>query len=204
MDSASLQSSPRTILVALADLADADGLKTSIATALTAQVYSGAALNGALANPGPAVLDAPPSGKGPRFFSVTTTTDAATYNTTDPIVVTGKYGGVAVTENILLTQAGGNETVLGNQPFDEVTSIAVPAQLTTDGAFTFGVSGVACKGPGGRQHPYRQVQAIGAGNLHVGYTGGFHDTIPMTDGQKETIEPVRIYADSTCGVRLYL
>ena len=194
-----IQPSPRThTFTAAADLADADALKTSIATSVTAQTYAGATLNGVAANPGPAVLDPP------RFFSVATSTQAATYNTTDPIVVTGTYGGQTVTENVTLANAGGNESKVGNQPFDTIVSVATPAQLTTNGAFTFGLSGVACKKPNGNLHPYRQVRAIGAGNLKVGYSGGFTDTFAMTDGEKDTIEPVRIYAvGTTVGVKLY-
>lgn len=190
------RSSPRTKTFATAaELADADAIKTLVATALTAQSYSGAALNGALANPGPAVFDPP------RFVSVTTTTDAATYNTTDPIVVTGTRNGEVVTESLVLTQAGGNETVIGDQPFDTVTQIDIPAQLTVNGEFTFGVSGVAERKP---NQPYRQVRAIGAGNLHVGYAGGVEDTFAMADGEKDPILAERIYASgTTCGVKLY-
>lgn len=194
-----IQSSPRTHSFATAaDLADADGIKTSVATDDEAASYSGAALNGAFANPGPAEFDPP------RFFSVSTTTDAATYNTTDPIVVTGTYGGEDVTEEIMLTQAGGNETVIGNQPFDSISQIDVPAQLTTDGAFTFGVSGIAAKKKYGKIHPFRQVRAIGAGNLKLGFTGGFTDTLVLADAEKDQVEPLRVYAvGTTCGVRLY-
>lgn len=191
-------SSPRTYtFAAAADLADADGIKTLVATALTAASYDGADFNGAL-GAGP-IAFAPP-----RYPSVTTTADAATYNTTDPIVFTGTRGGRPATVEILLTQAGGNETVIATEPLDTLETIDVPAQLTVNGEFTFGWSGIACKKHADVEHPFRQVRAMGAGNLHVGYIGGAEDTFAMTDGEKDAIEVRRIYAtNTTCGVKLY-
>lgn len=185
-----------------AALADGDALKASIATDnAAAHTYSGTALDGALANPGPAVFDPP------RFVSVTTSAEAACYRTgaSYPIVFTGMRGGETVTESLLLTQAGGNETIIGNQPFDRVTSIAVPIQLKATGAFTFGVHGVACKATAKTQLPFRQVRAVGAGSLKVGFAGGTTDTLTLADAEKDAIEVVRVYGASatTCGVRIY-
>ncbi len=152
---------------------DADGIKTLVATSLSAQTYSGAALNGALANPGPAVIDLPMS------VTVTTTTDANTYNTSAPIVITGTDGrGNVITENLLLTAAGGNETIAGVLGFATVTSIAIPAQLTTNGEFTFGVLNTVLDPPG-----RRIVGGTTAGVVSLKWAGNKTDLHPIVQGQ---------------------
>lgn len=153
---------------------DADGLKLSVATSLTAVTYSAATLDGALANPGPAAIDLPMN------VSVTTTTDAATYNTTDPIVVTGtNFYGEVITESLLLTEAGGNETIVGTKGFATVVSIAVPAQLTTDGAFTFGVLDTVLDTMDGAAQRVTNGHATVAGNVAIVDDGGKASTVPL-------------------------
>jgi len=197
----STQSSPRTLNYTNSDgsLYDLDGIKQSIATDNTqANTYSAAALNGALANPGPASLDPP------RYASVTTTAAGATYKTgaSFPIVFTGTYAGETVTESLLLTQAGGNETIVGNQPFDTIVSIAVPQQDGAGGTFKFGVSGVACKKSNGFHRPYRQltVNTGAGGSVKVGY--GSHsprwsDTLTFIGGATKAVAPFRVFAVGT-------
>src|SRR5574337_1095199 len=125
-----LYSSPSTSSFA-STWVDADAIKTSVATVASAVSYSGAALNGAV---GAGAIT--PT----KTISVTSSVSAATYNTTDPIVITGtNERGEVITDSLLLTAAGGNETIGGKHAFKTVTKIDVPAQLGTGGAFTFGI-----------------------------------------------------------------
>lgn len=194
-----LSSSPKTITKAASDgnLWDTDALKTSVATDdAAAHTYSGAALDGAAANPGPAVLSPP------RFFSVSTTTDAATYNTTDPIVVTGTYDGQVVTEELTLTQAGGNEYLVGDQPFDTIESVYVPIQLTTNGAFTFGLDGYAAGKVNGQQQFFRQIRANAAGNVKLGFRDGTTDIRPCQAYEHDPVAPIRVYGSPSTNVEV--
>jgi hypothetical protein len=193
-----------------AQTADADGIKTSVATATTAQNYSGAALNGALVTSNVAY---------PRFASklgiasyptVTSSSVVGAYTAASTIVFTGTYNGVAVTRTATLTQANGNETQFADGPMDSVTSIAVAAQADTDGAFTFGFSGLCPAGDGagtaaGTVGRIRQwwVSAASTGNVHVGYSDGSDDTVPLIAGQMLEAYPVRIYADTAVTVTVY-
>jgi hypothetical protein len=110
--------------------ADADAIITSFATTTSPDTRSGAELNGII---GAGEMDPP------RGITISTTSDAATYNTTDPIVITGTFQGAVQTAEITLTQANGNETIETGKTFSTITSVAFPAQLTTNGAFTVGV-----------------------------------------------------------------
>lgn len=112
------------------DNADPDAIKTSIATSTSLQTYTGAALNGAVGSG--TVIAA-------RLVSVTTAAAALAYNVTDPIVVTGTLdNGITFVDYITLTNTNGGETVTSSWNFATVTSIEVPAQLLTTGAFQFG------------------------------------------------------------------
>lgn len=183
----------RRVKVYAASPTDADGIKTTVATSLTAATYSGAALNGALANPGPAVIDLPMN------VSVTTTSDAATYNTTSPIVVTGTdFDGNTITDSLLLTQANGNETISGTKGFATVVSIAVPAQLTVDGAFTFGVLDTVLTTPLGRARRCENGHASTAGNLAIIDDGGKASTVPLAaGGQLDAFVQKIVWASTT-------
>jgi hypothetical protein len=209
MQSASVSPSPRTVTIdnPSTDLADADGIKTSVGTETTAQTYTGADLDGANANPGPALPAPGGYADLTQYPSVTTTTQANAYNTTDPIVFVGTFGGIAVERSALLTAAGGNETIVADGPIEQVSEVRVPAQLLDTGTFTFGLSGI---GPFGRargeivqSEPWRTMQCTVAGTLHVQYAGGYDDTIPASAGESYPSEPIRIYADSTAEFILY-
>jgi hypothetical protein len=176
-------------------IADPDGLKTTIATNVANQNYSGVALNGAEA----ALLLA---GSGPaRTLSVTTTASAATYRTgaSFPIVVTGVYKGAVVTENLLLTQANGNETIIGAQVFDKVTSIAVPGQVDALGAFTFGVQDIC----GLAGEPFRGVKAHANGTLELEYQGALLDSLPVVAHAVESCLPVKILRTTAVAITAY-
>jgi hypothetical protein len=134
----------------------------------------------------------------PRYVSVTTSASGATYNTTDGIVFAGKRGGVDVSETLMLTDAAGNETIVGNQAFDQITSITVPAQLGGGGAFTFGVSGIAARlDEAGDAIPYRAIRAGAAGNARIGYQVGAADTLPMGAGETAMVLVERLYGALT-------
>jgi hypothetical protein len=199
--STALASQRSTTFLTAASLADADAFKTLIATdPAAAHTYSAADLNGALANPGP-VTDL--KMLVPRFPTVTTTADAATYNTTDPIVFTGTRGGLAATVSITLTQAGGGETLIGATPLDTLTSIHVPIQLQNIGEFTFGFSGVAARKRNGmtQRMPF---EAFADGIVKVGYEDGTTNSLTLVAHDVSPASPYRIYADTTAvGVIVY-
>jgi len=166
-------------------ITDADGIKTAIATNVAAQSYTGAALNGAIANPGPALVYM-------RIVSVTTTASPATYNTTDPIIFTGtNQGAAARTANLLLTQAGGGETIYSVVGFDLVSQIDVPAQLGGGGQFEFGVFDIL------PDDPLCGVVSSVGGNVNVVYEDGRGDIIPLAAAHREALPICRIVSAST-------
>jgi len=181
-----INSGPSVASKTFAAIAVANAIKTSIATVVGAQNYTGAALNGAI-------------GQGqfgvPQNVSVTTTTFASTYSigAANPIVFTGtNEQGQVITESLLLTATGGNETIFGTKAFATVTGISVPAQLTTSGAFTFGVGDIVL------ETPCREIRAGAAGNVKVGYPDmTATDTIPLVVAERVTVAANRIYSTGT-------
>lgn len=102
------------------------------ATPLAPTVYSGVALNGLV---GGGTVNAA------RPVTVTTVAGSLpTFNTTDPIVITGTLptGQTGWTESLYLTLPLGGETISGGWNLASVQSIAVPAQLLSTGSWTFG------------------------------------------------------------------
>ena len=200
-NSNALESKRSTTFANAAALADADAFKTLVATDPTgANTYSGADLDGILANPGPVTETMM---RIPRFPSVTTTVDAATYNTTDPIVCTGTRDGEVATVELLLTAAGGGETIVGDEPLDTLVSIYVPTQLQNIGEFTFGFSGVGARIKHGMTQRLA-FKGLADGTVTVGYEDGLTDGIVVTSGLVEAASPYRIYAfGTTVGVTVY-
>ena len=190
-----LHSSPRCYTSTAALLTDTDGIKTDQAGALIPQSFSGAALDGTVHADGFYF---------PRYPSVTTAASVATYNTIDPIVVTGTRGGVVATVSLLLTDAGGDETIVGTTPLETVTSIAVPAQLQAAGGLSFGVSGI---GPFAKvlagaivgNEPYRAAKACAAGTLVMIFPDATTDTTTCIAGAVEKVLFDGISASSTAG-----
>lgn len=182
-----------TTFATAAALADTDAFKASFASPTVAATYSVATLDGALANPGP-VTDT--KMRVSRYPSVTTNTSPATYNTTDPIIWTGTRGGTEVTVETLLTQAGGNETIIGTTPLDTLTSVYVPAQLAGGGLMELGFSGVAAP----KRYLFDQrlvIQALGTGTIKVGWPDEVTDDYLAQAYQVLPISPFRVYADTT-------
>mgnify|MGYP001559085530 CR=1 FL=1 len=156
-------------------LGDADGIKLSFATPIAPATYSGVTLDGALAGPGPASLLV----AVPFRVTVATSASVGTYNTADPIVVTGtNEDGVAQAESIYLTQANGNETVSTVAGFLTVISVAFPAQVDALGAITIG------SGDAWMQRVARLVRAGSIGNIVAMYEDGSTDTLPCQLAEK--------------------
>jgi hypothetical protein len=158
-----------------AAIANADGLKTSIATATTPQTYQGGALNGAAAGaPFPVA----------RTVSVTTSAATGAYNVgaLGRITITGeREAGGTITEVLELTDADGDETISGSTAFKSVSKIEVPAMADTEGAFTFGVVDLVTEPDRAAIYGFR---AGTVGNVAVQYRDGSTDTIPMQVGER--------------------
>lgn len=149
---------------------DIDAIKLAVASNAAAQSYTGAALDGALANPGPAVPALP------MTVSLTTSAAAGSYHIVDPVVFTGldEYG-VAQTEEIMLTQVNGNEFLVGTKSFSSITQIDIPAQHDGAGQFEFGVEDILP----GLSATLREHIAGNNGNLGLQNTDGTTAVIPI-------------------------
>lgn len=179
----SLQSSPRTVSYATTgDAFDADAIKTSVGATAGAVVYSGADLNGVI---GAATMSPP------RSVTVSRTSATGDYTLT-PIVVTGTYGGETVTDTLTPANANGGDTLYGDQPFDAIVSIARPAQVNTDGAFTFGVGDVWA----GPDRWFRAVKGAADGVLALQYDAST-DLLPVKAGVLESVLPSAVKASGT-------
>lgn len=172
-----------------AQLKDVDAIKTAIATSASAQNYTGAALNGALANPGPAQM------RLPQGFVIKTSSSVGSYNVTNPIVVTGTdIFGVALTGSYNLTQANGNEELNFNDGFYTISGIAVPAQNDTSGQFEFGVQDVILP----YTFPCIKVRDMSGAALKVGFSGDITETVTsVAVGDEYPGLIQRVYADGT-------
>lgn len=181
--------------VTYAAIADADGIKTSIATAVTQQTYSGVALNGARAAGYPTWL--------PQNVSVTSSASVGSYNLTGITFTGTDVAGEALTETLTLTAANGNETVVGTKAFANVTSIVVAAMADTNGAFTFGMRDIIMlQYSTVTSKPLRQVIRVlkttaATGNCLVTYGGGVTDTLPMAVNVHEPVQAIQISGTAT-------
>lgn len=196
----------RSKAFATADLADADAIKTSIATAATAQSYSGVALNGAAASAGVA---APVHGFA-SYPTATASSSSGSYVNGSLVVFTGTYRGQPATSTATVVGANGNATFTGNAPLDTVTSIAVGAQVNTSGAWTFGFTDLVStsRSPSARRSLLKRIVGAASGNVVVGYglgSGALQDTIATTLAQVHDITPDRIFAaGTTAGFTAYI
>ena len=147
--------------ITLSDIDDDNGIKLSIATAVTVQTYSGAALDGAMANPGPAYTKM-------QRLSVTTAANAATYIVGSTIVFTGtdQSGNPRVCTATIVETNGGEVLDAVDENGEDagamtVSSIVVAAQNDVNGAFEFGVTDVVF------DQPVRVIRGGAAGNVFV-------------------------------------
>lgn len=186
-----------------AAVAVVDAIKTAIATSLAVATYTGAALNGGYANPGPASFVA--SGRVWQTVSATTSAQPGAYNVIDPIMFTGTDAdGTTQTESVYLTAVNGNETVAGVLPFRTVTSIAVPAQALDTGQFQFGAHDLCSTNRGVIVY----VRADAAGNValvHDGDDGSeYTDTIAAGDNEVLECALKRVSGATAVGVTVFV
>ena len=189
-----------------ADLDDVDAIKQSVATSVAAQSYSGATLDGVLANPGPAKTKM-------HRLSVTTAASVGTYNITDAITATcTDQLGATRTLTATLTAVNGGETVEftlsggADAGAMTVSQIDVPAQNDANGAFEFGVTDVVFDSPA------RQIRGGAAGDVAVQYemdlaSGvSFTDTLECVEGEHHDVFVKKILDTGTTAfpVKAYL
>lgn len=171
-------------------LLDADGIKTSIATAASIQTYSGAAINGAYATAGVAT-PAPNSHTDVDQYPVATASSSAgSYTNASTIQFAGTYNGVAVTRTATVVGTDGNASFIADGPMRTVTSIVVAAQANTSGAWTFGFTDLYMPIINGEKIPFSFLRATGAGNIRVQHIGGYLET--MAFAAAEQAEPLRV------------
>ena len=184
-----------------AEIADPDAIKTSIATVAAAVSYTGVALNGADANPGPATPT--PSHTDnvvtdvPQYPTATASSSAGSYVDGSEVVFTGTYGGAAKSRTATVVGTDGNATFVADGPLDTVSTVAVDAQADTNGAWTFGFTDIGAWRGGSGQEPARLVRAHAAGVIKIGDADGHVDLTPFAESESQPIAPHRIYATGT-------
>jgi len=166
------------------------GITTSIAAPVTkiASDMNGALAARFIANQLPA-------------FTLVLTTGAvsAAWSLVLPIVVTGTYGGVAVSESFQPTVTNGAETLNGSQPFDPGSiSVAIPIELV---ASTLQVGTRDLCAPKGKY--IHGFTARAAGNVVVKTAAGWTETIAMLSGGHEDMVIDRILAATAVAVTAY-
>lgn len=185
--------SPRTFTVA--NIADPDSIKASIATAATAQSYSGAALNGASKKP------LPDSKTGfAQWPTATASNSAGSYVNGSKIVFTSTYKGYPVVRTATVVGANGNATFVADGPVDgDVTLIAVGAQANAAGAWTFGFADLECPSRSSDKvlEPWRHARGTGAGNIGVVNLDGSAEVLPCLDGEHHSTEIYRLKTSTT-------
>lgn len=126
---------PSGFAATLGYAADPDSIKTLIATVAAGVSYSGADLNGAYANPGPAVF---PSASA---VTVITEANAGSYVNASTITITGTVDGVAgQTEVLTITGTDGGQSLKTAKLFTAVSQVDIQAQVNVGGGFTFGTA----------------------------------------------------------------
>lgn len=171
-------SARRTYTFASADLNDLDGVKTSAATATSETTYLPAVMDGAGITDG--LLD-----KAARTVTATLTNSVGSY-VVEAIVVTGRYGGSVVTDSLTPSTADGSETLYGTQPFDEITSIVIPAQNDTSGAISFGTGDICAR----KGDSFGAVRCDTSVDLHVQYGEGSSSSTDAHTVAQYEVDPI--------------
>ncbi len=197
-----LYASPRPITLLVSEIADADAIKTTIATSSSAASYSGADLDGADANPGPAYPTPTNTGQVvtdvPQYPTATAASHASSYVDGSEVTFTGTYGGAAKTRTATVVGTDGNATFVADGPLDSCSQVDVEAQADALGAWTFGWTDIGSWNDAGVDAPPRAVRGSGAdGFVKVGDTDGNTNLTPFIDGETQYIAPHRIYASGT-------
>lgn len=178
-----------------AELADADGIKESIATDTSAATYSGVDLDGTSTV---GVVGTQTFERLASWPTVSASSAAGAYTDASEVVFTGTWGGEIVTRTATIVGTDGNATFIADGPLDlgSVTSIAVDAQADTDGAFTFGWSGVGPRK--GRSWVLIAREAVAAGALDVEFSNGQQDpNLSLASGELLGAYVQRVLATTT-------
>lgn len=189
----------RTKSYAAAALVDVDGIKTSFASSAAIKTIVPADFNGAVLGAGASMLDLP------RTVTISRSSAANQYSIL-PIVVTGMRGGRFVAESLTPENDDGNDTLVTVSAFDTLTSIVIPADASTGGAYTIGVQDICA--PCGDK--FCGVELASDGNLIIQYgepAGSPTDTIPVVVAVRSFFEiaPTRILtAAMSDGITVYL
>lgn len=190
-----------TVSFAAGAVQDDDGVKTSFATVAAPVTLVSTDFNGAVIRTGGKL-------NLPRSLTISRSSASNQYSV-NPIVVTGLYGGRVVTESFAQANDDGNDVIRGTQAFDTITSIAIPTNAGTGGAYKIGVQDI-CAPAGGY---FSKVAILAAGTLNVQYgeaTGSPTDALVFAAEGSDTIAPTRILTSTalssptTVGVRVYL
>lgn len=180
---------------------DADGIKTSIATAASVQTYL-PTFNGVAGNTVGKSLDA--SNVTHTAFAsyptVTNTSATGSYVNASTVVFHGTYGREVVTRTATLTSADGGQTLLADGPLDmgSITKIVVAAQVDTAGAFTFGWRDICPKKGFGWI-----VVAREAGTIRVENSDGDDDATTLAAHGMHLTPVSRIYSSVTIDLSVY-
>lgn len=183
----SIEASPRVIPLVASTVLVATGIKTSITTVASAVTYTGAAINGTTATAG--IATPSPSGNTnvAQYPIAVASNSAGVFTDGSLIVFTGTRDGKAATSTATVVGTGGNATFVGDKPLETCSSIAVAAQATTGGTWTFGWNDVACPLRGGNLEPFRVIRPTSTGNLVVTCGSGDDATIPLTAGDADEV-----------------
>jgi hypothetical protein len=180
-----MNSARRTITFAAADLDDDNGVEPSFPTVVGVVTMVPADYNGA-------AVAASKWIKCPRTITITRSSSAGAYST-NPIVLTGTRGGLAVTESLTPATANGNDQLRGVQAFDYPPTIVFPAQVSTAGAFEIGCGNICTPQPG---DTFTAIKLRGtAGQINVQYgdsVGSPTDSFAATSGDLEPIAFTRV------------
>lgn len=191
MTASQLRSSRRSITIAtVANILDADAIKTSIATVAAAVTYSGADLNGAAVDASHIAYPNPDGHTDvPQYPIAVASSSAGSYVDGSLITFTGTYGGEAATSVATVVGTDGNATFKGASPLDSVSSVSAEAQANTSGAFTFGFDDIGAWRENGEIHAAREI--IGgstAGNISVLDEDGHADVFGIVESQAVPLE----------------
>ena len=184
-----------------AELADADGIKESIATATSAATYSGVDLDGTSTV---GVVGSQTFERLASWPTVSASSAAGAYTDESAVTFTGTWGGEIVTRTATIAGTDGNATFTADGPLDlgSVTSISVEAHADTDGAFTFGWSGVGPRK--GRSWILIAREDVDAGELDVEFSNGQQDpNLSLTSGETLGAFVTRVLATTTVDFTAY-
>jgi len=181
--------SARSVTYLAAELDDPDGVMTSLATAASPVVFDAADFDGALVtDSGTLWLHGMP-----RSITISRSDAVGSYTTTD-IVITGKRGGVSVTETLTPADADGNDIIRGAQLWDVPPTVSMPAQADTSGAFMFGVGDIGNQ----KDTKFTGIRLRAAGQVNVQFgesTTAPTDSFASASGTLEPIAFTRVLTD---------